>query len=153
MKNQNKRHYSDEDKATALTAISADKGNLSKTARELGIPVRTLSHWFHGRGIHKPELEMSDNHKEPLSDKLEALAYRLVDSLDKKLPSASAREIAIAIGIAIDKMQVLRGRPNEITHETSSLESVQSRACYALCSAALRIRSALTSISTAKTNQ
>lgn len=42
-----KKHktYTAEFKAEAIKAIEANQGNVSKTAREIGISIQTLSHW------------------------------------------------------------------------------------------------------------
>lgn len=40
-----RRHYSDNDRAAALAVLAANDGNLSRTARETGVPLTTLKAW------------------------------------------------------------------------------------------------------------
>src|SRR5436190_21494765 len=40
-----KRAYSDDDRLFALRALEANGGNVSRTARELGLPLATLHQW------------------------------------------------------------------------------------------------------------
>ncbi len=49
------------------------------------------------------------------SEKFEDLAHQLIDALPSKLADASLQHLAISLGIAIDKMLLLRGQPNQIT--------------------------------------
>lgn len=45
MPKQQKREYTEEQKAKALDALKASNGDLAGTARELDIPKTTLAHW------------------------------------------------------------------------------------------------------------
>jgi len=46
------RHrYSDEERADALLALEANGGNLSRTARQMGIPRATLRLWAQGNVV------------------------------------------------------------------------------------------------------
>lgn len=43
-----RRRYTDDDRTFALRWLDANRGNVSRTARELGIPVPTLHQWDRG---------------------------------------------------------------------------------------------------------
>jgi transposase-like protein len=40
-----KRRYSDQDRAAAVAAVTANGGNIQRTARQLGIPETSLRQW------------------------------------------------------------------------------------------------------------
>lgn len=109
-----RRQYSDEERGATLTALDANGGNVSKTARETGVPRKTVEEWRDGR--HVPEVaNIRQGKRRALADELEELAYLCLDLLPDKLNDASAAATATALGIAVDKMQVLRGKPSSVT--------------------------------------
>ncbi len=111
----NKRSYSDNEKAEALAALDANGGNVTLTARQLTIPKQTLENWSNERGIHPAVTEMGTQKKEDLRASLESLAAKLVDRLTNGVDLASFKDASIALGIAVDKMQLLAGKPTVIT--------------------------------------
>lgn len=42
--------YSDDEKASALTLLAVNNGNVKRAARVLGVPRSTLTAWARGRG-------------------------------------------------------------------------------------------------------
>lgn len=111
-----RRQFSDNDKATALAALDANGGNVYKTARELGIGRTTLEGWAKGRGVNHAMPELRQVKKRELADKLELVAHRYTNHLLMKstVTETSAKDSAITVGTAIDKMRLLRGLPTEI---------------------------------------
>lgn len=103
-----RRVYSDEERATALAALDGNGGNRQRTARQLGIPRKTLATWASGP-IHPAVADLRHQKKRELADALEQVAYRLLDAVPGKLEGASLLELAIALGILVDKMLLLRG--------------------------------------------
>src|SRR5690242_8542094 len=109
-----RRRYSDNDKADALTVLDACGGNVSEAARKTGVPANTLSEWRDGRiSVDVPKLR--EEKKAALSDRLEELAHTLIDAIPDKVGDANLRDVAVSLGVAIDKALVLRGDPNSIT--------------------------------------
>ena len=106
-----KRRYSDEERASALAALAANAGNIKRTADLLGIPQTTLRHWSDG-DRHPESAQMGDQKKGELADKLETVAHKLVDAMPKKIAKAPLNQVAVSMGIAIEKMRLLR---NETT--------------------------------------
>lgn len=53
-----KKQHTDTEKAAALAALDANGGNVSKTAKQIGIARQTLQEWAHNHNINKdvPEL-------------------------------------------------------------------------------------------------
>ena len=101
------RQYSDEERANALAALAANGGNINRTAKQLGIPEKTLSNWANGKR-HPESAQMGERKKGDMSDALEALAWKLLDAWPKKIAKATLAQLATATGIAIDKMRLLR---------------------------------------------
>jgi transposase-like protein len=109
-----RRRYSDEDRANALAALSANEGNIERTASQLGIPRKTLTNW--AKGTNHPEAAELGQQKRPaLADAIELVAYQLVESMPGKIPEANLRDVTVSLGIAVDKIRVLRDLPTAIT--------------------------------------
>lgn len=105
-----KRRYTDEQRATALAALAANRGNVCRTARQLGLPAKTLEHW--GKGERHPEAaEMGVRKKAALADAFEAVAWRILDAIPPKVAGAPLGHAAAALGICVDKMRLLRAEP------------------------------------------
>ncbi len=105
--------YSDQTKAEALTLLDANNGNISRTAEQLGMPLVTLWEWARGR-VHPDVQGMRAGMTQQLGDRMELLAVTCLDMLPSKLETATAAQLATITGIAIDKMQILRGKPDTI---------------------------------------
>jgi len=114
-----KRQYSDSEKAEALALLDANERNISKTSRQCGIPAKTLENWAKGRGAHPEVAKMGEVKKRELADKLEELAHQIIDAAPDKIEKAGLKDAMIAAGTAIDKMQLLRGKPTAIINETA----------------------------------
>ncbi len=112
-----RRQYTDEDREAALAALAANDGNVLRTAKDLGIPVKTLRNWAKGR-CH-PELttelaQMGQQKKETLAIALRDVAWQLAKAMPQKIGSATLLQCATSLGIAIDKMQLLEGKATSI---------------------------------------
>jgi transposase-like protein len=110
-----RRRYSDSQKAEALAALDAKGGNVRATAIALGIPHKTLDCWANERGVHEEVAQMRTGKREDLADRLEALAHVLMDSIGDKISDANLSNVSVSLGIAIDKMRLLREQPTSIT--------------------------------------
>jgi hypothetical protein len=117
-----RRHYSDQEKAEALAALAANKGNVKLTARTLGIPRMTLAHW--ANGDCSPEVtKLGHLKKGELASTLEALAHKHVDACPDKIADANLQATATSLGICVDKMLLLRGEPTEIKGQMTDQEA------------------------------
>lgn len=119
-----RKRYSDEERANALAALTANGGSVPITATRLGIPYRTLKHWADG---DVQAAKLGNDKKEDLVAALRGLAWLILDMLPSKLKRADARSAAITLGIALDKAQLLSGQPTNITR-TNELTDDQRRA-------------------------
>jgi hypothetical protein len=106
-----RQRYSDADKGLALAALDANGGNLKRTGRDLGIPRKTLERWARGPTAERLA-NLRHQKKGELADRLEQIAHQLLDAITPhKIANATLSEVMPALGIAIDKMVLLRGRP------------------------------------------
>lgn len=104
-----RKTYSADAKAAALVLLAVNRGNVSRTARESGIPRATLTDWASGRGAGERVTELASVKGEDLAARLEAAAHRCLDLMPGALAEASLRDLAITLGVAIDRMVSLRG--------------------------------------------
>lgn len=109
-----KRQYSDSDKAAVLVALDANAGNVAKTSKQLGIPRQTIQEWSHNRNVNNEVPNLRQIKKEELSVRFEHAVHEMVDVLPSKRGKASLKDVATAIGILTDKMQLLKGKPTSI---------------------------------------
>lgn len=109
-----KRRYSDEERAAALAALKANRGNLTLTARQVGVPLTTLRQWSTG-DRHPEATQMSIEKSRDMAQALQDLAWKLIDALPDKIEGATLNQTATALGISIDKARLLRDEPTQIT--------------------------------------
>lgn len=113
-----KRRYTDAQRAEAILATQANKGDTAKTAKQLGIPERTLRHWF-TEDYHpvtaKEVARIAEEKREPMAEALDRLAWKLLDNLEETYQAAPFHHKATAFGISFDKARILRDQPTDIT--------------------------------------
>jgi transposase-like protein len=125
-----KNRYSDQKRAEALAALAANggpqtRGAIPRTARQLGLPIKTLAEWAR-TNKHPDILARASALAQPLADRLEALAHRITGVLEDeaKLLSAPVSALATALAIAVDKMRLLREQATSlsstITHSAAA---------------------------------
>lgn len=119
-----KRQYSDNDKAIALATLDANEGNIRQTAKVLKLPESTLTDWSNNRGVCAEVTEIREEKRAELAEKLETVAHALTDNILLRAQSdfsllTPLKDFAVSLGIAIDKMQVLKGEPTSISKDVS----------------------------------
>jgi len=108
------RQYSDQEKALALAALDANGGDESKTARQTGIPRKTLAYW--ARGHTGPAVAMlRQGKREDLAERTEGILHQLLDAVPGKIGEASLRDLAVMYGVGVEKMRLLREQPTSRT--------------------------------------
>ena len=111
-----KRKYSDDERADTLAALDANRGNALQTSKQLGIPRTTIKRWV-AEGVNADVTVLRHEKRRELSEKLEDIAHALSGNIlihagSPDAARGSLKEMAVALGIVIDKMQVLRGMPS-----------------------------------------
>jgi transposase-like protein len=103
-----RRRYTDDDRSSALAKLAENGGDVSKTARELGIPPQTLRQWRDGKR-HPEALQQSEGKKSELADRYERLTFKALRQAEKGIPKLGGRDASVVAGIFTDKMLLLRG--------------------------------------------
>lgn len=116
-----RRQYTEAERATALAALDAHNGDVMNAAKWAKVPRKTLEYWRNGGAVNEPVAELRQIKTGELADRLEELAHMLVGAAPDKIAAASLQMVATSIGIAVDKMQLLRNKPTTITEDVSSL--------------------------------
>lgn len=106
--------YSDEDVARVIALVDANEGNTAETARQTGIPQRTIHHWTSDRTALVPDSQTVLPYKRALADRFEEEAHAALDHASRMRNRAEYRDSMVAAGIAVDKMRLLRDQPTEI---------------------------------------
>jgi hypothetical protein len=121
-----KRVYSDSQVAEALAVLDACGRNVLRASRTTGVPRKTLEGWANGRvqRVSAPEVvkNMTDLRNEKrgqLSSKMEDIAWQLAEAIPDKINNAPLSQTMISLGIAIDKMRLLREESTSITESRS----------------------------------
>ena len=104
-----KRTYSDNEKATALAVLDANRGNLSRTQRETSVPRSTLREWRNGR--HHDEV--TDIRQEKKIELAALIEEKVLDMLggvtEEKIERTGVKDLMTGVGIGTDKILALRG--------------------------------------------
>ena len=123
--------HSDEIKAAALALFEAERAHTSEdeAARRVSkalqktysikVSSRSIKRWSHGENVNADVDRNVQEKKKALSDLFEALARDAVGGItDEKIKTASVAHLATVAGIAVDKMQLLRGEATSRNVET-----------------------------------
>lgn len=117
-----KRRYSDDDRANALAALAANGGNVNKTAKEIGVPPKTIENWAKG-DRHPEAANLGELKKLPMADALELVAWKLLGRIDELSDKGPLNQTSVSFGIAIDKMRLLRNQPTSINQNDLAILS------------------------------
>lgn len=115
--------YTSDDRAAGIAALQSNGGNLRRTARETGISDATLRRWRDETDARKdaaldarlPEARAT------LSDRLRQFVDAALTVAPGKLHDANLRDVFTSVGIAIDKLQLLDGKPTSIDEVRDAL--------------------------------
>ena len=131
-----RRSYSDDYKANALAALTVNGGKVKRTAKQLGIPRKTLAEWAKGRHVSSEVAKTRHQKERGLAEKFEELVHKLLDLMPGKMETASLSQLCVALGIATDKMLLLRKESSE-TNAPSQVSADDRRNFYARLGEAL----------------
>jgi hypothetical protein len=115
-----RKRYTDKFRADCVTFLSLsgypDKiGTLEKASLHLGVPTKTLTRWYRSENNPPPDNVVAHQKKE-MSVLFEDLVYKFGEhaSKDEVIADMTGQQAVTAMGIAVDKMRLLRGLPTEI---------------------------------------
>jgi hypothetical protein len=128
-----KKTYTAEQKANALILLATNKGNLARTARDTGLPRKTISAWAKGKHIQGVTPEIMQSKTDEIVEKLDRnIALYLEAGADEvKIAKASLKDISIAMAVSLDKKQLLMNRPTQIM-QTSQTDRARIEASIRL---------------------
>lgn len=111
------RRYSDEFRAQAVATVRAEGwpdqvGVVPRVSEQLGIPKRSLYRWLRGDS-NPPPANLVTEKEEELSELFEREIRAAFEAAGVKREEAKYRDLMIGIGIATEKLQLLRGEPTE----------------------------------------
>ena len=94
------------------------KGSLAHVANHIGVPAMTISRWFKNQN-NPPPNELVSEKRGDLLERLDDLAHKLLDAImaDINENGLDAVRGATALGITIDKHQLLSGGPTETSEQ------------------------------------
>lgn len=129
--------YSEDQIGEALAALAANDGNVAQTRRDLKtagwepVPSRsTLQRWEEKERTPqtaRDEAVSKNGHqkKEELAEQLRSLAWGLTQSMgeEQKRKEASFKDLATALGVVIDKLQLLEGEATSISERRGDAQT------------------------------
>ncbi|MGI4791491.1 MAG: hypothetical protein ACRYFS_21905 [Janthinobacterium lividum] len=118
--------YSEAQRAEILAFFEACGRNQSKTSRDCGVPRKTLQDWLSGVAMNEDIAAKTAAKKVDLADRIETLAHLLVDAAPGKIVDANLSTTMISLGIAVDKLRLLRDKPTVITNDVSLSDADRS---------------------------
>ena len=109
--------YSDEERANAVLMLEAagypkTEGALSRVARRLSIPHQTLSRWGR-RAQNPPPHKLVQEKKFDLIQAIRDEVQAVLGDMPDARQDADYRALTTALGIMVDKLQLLTGEPTE----------------------------------------
>ena len=125
------KRYSEADRAAALAYYEAC-GSQRRTALNCGIPETTIRDWVKGTAMNEDTHELARVKKQELSERIEHLAHLLIDQAPGKISDATLQQTITSLGIAIDKLQLLRNKPTVITDDASLTDHDRAQRIAAL---------------------
>jgi len=112
--------YDDNFRADTVLMLEAagypnQKGALTAVAKKVKAPPRTISRWFNKENNPPPDRLVKEKRGE-LVERLEDMAHMLLDAMGVDIDEngVDAVRAAVAMGITIDKWQLLKGEPTGI---------------------------------------
>lgn len=134
-----RRHYSDNDRASALAVLAANNGNLTRTSRETGVPLTTLKAWSDAPDRAAPS-EVRSEKAFDLMALFQAELAAVFDAMGRRRGQAHYSDLSRAAGIFTDKMMALGNNlPTQPVDITSGGKPIESTAdALALLRAAYR---------------
>lgn len=116
-KRSKRRTYTDQEKEHAI-ATYVTNGNLSKTSRETGVPISTLRGWLAEQPPEKVQEARAEAQAEFVRKAWDAVTAHVLHLQDKVvIAETTARDSATIVGILIDKLQLVTGKPTTIQEQ------------------------------------
>jgi len=114
-----KTSYSAEQKAQVFTILEVNGGNVKRTALETGIPRSTIRRWHEDWKADKnlPSLEELEQSSGDFIQDAERVRNKALAEMERKLPNATAPQLATVVGVLDDKIARAKGLASRVEHE------------------------------------
>jgi len=121
--------YTEQQRADTLIALEANGGNISLTSEQTGIPRPTIYSWLSDNLTLKSDhaiatAELIPATREAFKTRLTSLRDKVLGHLEVNFEDLSARESVVALGILIDKVELLEGNATSRTAVVGSGETI-----------------------------
>ena len=121
--------YTEQQRADTLIALEANDGNIKLTSEQTGIPRPTIYAWL------SDNLTLKNDHaietanllpatREAFKTRLTSLRDQVLGHLEEIFVDLSARESVVALGILIDKVELLEGNATSRTAVVGNGETI-----------------------------
>lgn len=122
--------YSEQDKARVFLALTANDGNVKRTARETGVPETTVRNFKREFEDNPPSQELVQQEFETgdYVAELETLRKELSVALRRKIPDMTGYQLVVSYGIIDDKLTRARGLATSRTEHVHTLPSAEELA-------------------------
>lgn len=102
--------YSDEDKARLYVVLTANDGNVKRTARETGVPENTVRRWKKEFEQKPPSTELVEQATEDFVSEADTVRFMALRRIKDLIPtSTKINELNNTVGILTDKIDRARG--------------------------------------------
>lgn len=124
------RAYTDDDRARAYVYLTANEGNIKRTARETGIPISTLRTWRdEWEAAGPPDTADVVVVAGEFVQDAERVRNKALLELEKKIPQATPSALVATIGMLTDKLNIAQGLAtsrHETIHSLPSGEDIKA---------------------------
>jgi len=117
-----RKRYDDKFRASAVVMLEAagypdKKGAMTQVAKHLGVPMATLNGWFKA-SRNPPPAELRTEKRGDLVALIREELGGILEAMPNARMDASFRDLAVATGILVDKLQLLTGAPTENSNQS-----------------------------------
>lgn len=111
--------YTDAQKADVFTNLTANDGNVKRTARQTGVPVSTIRRWRDEWEADKnlPSIEDIQKSSGDFVQDAERVRNLALAEMERKLPNATPAQLATIVGVLDDKIARATGLAAKVEHE------------------------------------
>ena len=123
---KSRRRYTDDERATYVAMLAAEDypdrlGALKKVSEFAQVHTNVLRRWWKATS-NPPPTELVTQKKGAIEDRLQEIVHKVLDLLPDSLEVASTRDLITALGVSVDKWQLLRGEPTERSDSVVTLQ-------------------------------
>jgi hypothetical protein len=94
---------------------------MSHVSKQLKVPFNTLKLWFN-EGGKQPPREVLETERETIIGLLDSEARSVLEAMKNKRDGADYKSMGVVLGILLDKLQLLEGKPTEIKEEIEQVD-------------------------------